>query len=379
MFPPIRTGTSNYSNNLADSLSNEKNDILVITIKNNEAVSVDDKLFDVVRIPALHLPLKNYFKHLRFCSFFPNNYKKVNSIALQFKPDIMLLINHYLDIAFPAIYAAKKNKIPLYISIGTQLQSLNPIRNKVLKILDRIIVGKMIFPFSNKIIAWDKEIERYLLNVHSVRIKDKIRIIAFGANGDIGLYMNHQHNYASINQILGVGAIIEQRDYCYQIRVFNELLKKFPNLILKIVGHVYIEKPILLAKELGIEKKVIFTGEISHSEVLEEYKKSCIHWMMLNGEYVGLGTSTLESMLMGVPSISNSPENLFGNNSLKDYHNYIHSDGMTIEKDVEKISFLIENQPERERIGKAGREFIVKYMNWPSVAKQYMELFNRRK
>lgn len=373
MFPPNQTGTSFYSKNLAESLVRQGLEVKLVTTTNKFADSSEAYIFEVIRIPSFYLPLKNYFKHLRFCSFMPGNYSRIEKIAKRFKPDTILLINHYLDIAFLAVAASKSERVPLYISIGTQLQSLNPFRNKILNILDRIIVGKLIFPHAKGVICWDKEIERYVKDVHSKSNSEKSVIIPFGVNGDIRQFDDFENPYEESGQILGVGAIIGHRDYLHQIRVFYELQKIFPALKLKIIGNKYISRPDQLVNELGLSDKVMFTGELPHEEVLKEYKKSIMHWMMLCGKYVGLGTSTIEAMLMGVPVVSNVPEDLFGTARLSDMENYIFTDGENIEADTDKISRVLTDRSLRMSIGKKGKEFVRSYLNWDSVAIKFKD------
>lgn len=373
MFPPNQTGTSFYSKNLAEALV-RKGLVVELVTTSNKIVNADEKyIFKVTRIPSFHFPLKNYFKHLRFCSFIPGNYKRIKNIVKRFNPDSVLLINHYLDIALLAVFASKAGRIPLNVSIGTQLQSLNPFRNKLLNILDRIIVGNLIFPSAEKIISWDKEIEKYIKDVHTESNAAKSIIIPFGVNGDILHYDNYKNNYGESRQILGVGAVIGHRDYIIQIQVFNELLRFFPDLTLKIIGNRYIDKPEQLANKLGISDKVIFTGEIPHEEVLKEYQKSVLHWMMLCGDYVGLGTSTIEAMLMGVPVVSNVPENLFGDKRLCDMENYVFCDGKNITGDAAKISRIITDNSLRIKIGQNGKDFVRLNLNWDSIATRFKE------
>ena len=135
------------------------------------------------------------------------------------------------------------------------------------------------------------------------------------------------------------------------------------------------EAPIVLAKKLGIYDKIEFLGEIPHYQVIEEIKKSDIHWMMLNGEYVGLGTATIEAMLMGIPSISNSPKKLFGKNELIDLENYIYSDGKNIDIIVNKIISVLSDKILREKIGQNGKFFVDKNLNWDYVGIEMINLF----
>jgi len=286
----------------------------------------------------------------------------------------LLVVNHYLDIVFPAIYAAKKLKLPLYISVGTQMQSSNAFRNHVLRILDRIVCGELIFPFCQKIIAWDSEIDRYIQEVQPTPISSKSVIIPFGANGDIDQLSAYNHDYSLKNQILGVGSVLSQRDYLFQVRVFKELLKIKPNLRYKIIGHIYTDAPIRLAKSLGIDNRIEFTGELPHDQVIEEMHKSDIHWMMTSVKYVGLGTATIEAMLLGIPSISNSPKNLFGNAELIDMENYIYTDSKDVQSVIAKIIAVMDSEELRNKIGRKGRKFVETHLNWDIVGKQMIDL-----
>lgn len=377
MFPPIRTGTSFYSGNLAGVLQQQGHQVLVVTVKNTEAAA-EEFPFPVYRIKALHIRLKNFFKHLRFSSVFISNYGRLTKIAKTHNADVILLVNHYLDIAFPAIYASRKLGKPLFISVGTQMQSLNPFRNKVLRLLDRLICGRLIFPFCRNIISWDAEIERYIKEVQREKIARKSVIIPFGSNGDAGEMLRYRHDYSKTDQIIGVGAIISQRDYLFNLRVFKELLISFPNMRLKIIGHIYIQSPLEFARQLGISDKVDFIGEAPHTIVIEELKKSAIHWMMLSGEYVGLGTATIEAMTLGIPCISNVPEDLFGKPLLKDMQNFIYA-SKDVKEVTQKIIKVLTDEPLRMKIGLAGREFVNNHLDWQEVGRQMISLFEQVK
>lgn len=377
MFPPIRTGTSFYSANLATALTNLGCEVNVVTVKNNEA-NDQEYNFTIDRIPCLHITAKNYFKHLRFTSLFPKNYRLIDRKIKEIKPDIVLLINHYLDIAFPAVYAARKNEIPLLVSVGTQIQSNKKCRNIILNKLDRLIVGNLIFPNAKRIVSWDKEIEKYIRDVQNERNASKSYIIPYGVNGDISKYKTHKHDYNQTLQIIGVGAIIEQRNYFFAIKVFKELTAHYPNLIFKIIGHEYYKDTRKLVEDLGLVNKVIFTGELPHCKVLEEVGKSTIGFTITSGHYTGLGTSTIETMLMGVPTISKAPQDLFGSNAkLNDFADYIFTDGENVDKSVKDVLTVLRDVETRKRIGAGGRSFVEKHMSWDNVGKNYIDLIKK--
>ena len=374
MFPPIRTGTSFYTKNLAAHLAQLGWNVTVVTAKNVE-LATEDFSFKLEKLNSLHINLKSYFKHLRFCSFYPSNYRRMVTLASENNVQLIILVNHYLDIAFPAIWASRKLKIPIVVSVGTQMQSMNPFMNSILKFMDRLICGRFIFPNVKAIISWDSEIERYIREVQRSKIAEKSVVIPFGPNGDTAASMNYRKDYSKRSMvILGVGAIISQRNYLFHVLVLNHLLKKQPNLKLRIIGHQYTDKPILLAKELGISENVEFLGELPHNEVIQEMRNADIHWMMLSASYVGLGTATLEAMALGIPVISNSPENLIGKGRLKDLQNYIYCDGMNAVEFSEKLWPILSDSKSLETIGLGGRYLVNEYLNWNFVASEYSRM-----
>lgn len=375
MYPPIRTGTSFYAKNIETALCKKGHQVKVITLVNKDSdVSLNSEV--VIKLSAVHFPLKNYFKHFRIASVFPLNYIKAFKLAKEFQPDVILLINHYLDLAFIACYVAHRLNLPLYISVGTQLQSLNPVRNRILNILDRLICGTLIFPNAKKIIAWDKEIERYINEVHKNRFSQKQVIIPFGVNGNPDDFERAEKCYDLRQQLIGVGGVIDHRNYLFQVRVFKELLSIFPEYDFKIIGHVYNKDALNTAKKMGIADKVIFMGEQPHDIVLKEMSNSDLHWMMLDGLYKGLGTANLEAMLLGVPVVSNIPENLFGEGTLVDMESFIHTDGRTVDVILTKLISVLKSKEKREFIGLNGKRFVIENMNWEKIAEAMTHLFD---
>lgn len=374
MFPPIRTGASYYSENLAAALAARGHSVTVVTLQNSEATDTDDRNFRVVRLPALHAPLKNYFKHFRICAGFPGNYRKMARIAKEMRADVILLVNHYLDIAFPAIHAARSSNIPLICSVGTQLQSPSPLRHRILNALDWLICGKLIFPFCSRIVAWDNEILRYLKDVQGPGIEKKCVIVNYGVNGDPDRFTGHQHDYSAHQQILGVGAVIEQRNFLALVQAFEILAPEFPELRLKIIGHVYHDAAPRYVAARGLGDRILFAGEQPHDQVLEALKSSDLFFSSLTGRYIGLGTATIESMLMGVPTLVNAYPDILGRAPLSDGDDIRLLDTLSPALLAERMRTLLTNEDLRRRIGQGGRNFVTRHLNWKTVAEHYEQL-----
>ncbi|MCM2284758.1 MAG: glycosyltransferase family 4 protein [Desulfobacula sp.] len=379
MFPPARTGTSFYTANLSRELSGNGNAVSVITL-DYAGSGLDDsaeiKKYNTYTIPTLSFSVKGWFKHFRICSILPSNYYKVHKIVKAANPDVILLVNHYLDIAFPAIFASIVNTVPLICSVGTQLQSCNPFRNKVLNFFDRLICGHFIFPFCYKIIAWDKEILRYLNDLHGSKVTDKCEVVNWGVNGAPEEFISHEHDYSLHNQILGVGAVSEQRNFLSLVEAFGIVASKYPDLKLKVIGHIYYDAAVRLAQRLGLSNRVIFTGELPHSEVLYEIKRSDAYFVSLTAKYVGLGTASIETMMMGVPVIANIPGDLLGSHILKDMEDVILCHGLSSSQVADKLCMLFDSASLRTSIGQNGRRFVKKFMSWDKVSADMCSVFN---
>jgi glycosyltransferase involved in cell wall biosynthesis len=241
-----------------------------------------------------------------------------------------------------------------------------------------LICGFTVFPFCKKLIAGDTEMVRYLSDVHGKSIINKTVIIGSGLHGDLKPFLDFKKTYEINNKLIGVGGVIEQRNFIFPILVFNKLLKIFPDLTFKIIGHVYYDAVVKLIKKLGIEDKVIITEELPHDEVIEELKKSDVYFGIMTAKYLGLGTATLEAMMLGVPTISNVPPYYFDNPPMIDMENYIYANINEIDEATKKVEKVLTDYTLREHIGEKGKEFAMtcEHFNWDKIAEKMEILFN---
>lgn len=371
MFPPIRTGTAFYARNIAIAMQARGHDITVVALGAGTPPEDDGALppdIALHRLPAKTLPMAGFFKHFQLCSWSPWTWWRLRHIAQDSKADVVLLINHYLDIAFPAIYAARSLRVPLVCSIGTQLQSLNPTRDRILNVLDWAICGRLIFPFCTKLIAWDSQIQAYLEDVQGSRIKQKIEIVNYGVNGDMQALADAPHIYGDARVILGVGAISEQRSFMPLVQAFARIADRFPNLSLRLVGHVYYDAAQRFVVENELEGRVLFLGEQPHDVVLQEMQAADLFYSSLTGKYVGLGTATIEAMLMGLPTMANVPLDLLGRHLLEDNVHLFQETSFDPHRIAERLTETLSDAKLRASVGEGGRRFVRDNMNWDVVA-----------
>ena len=368
MFPPMRTGTAFYTRNLALALQRHGHHVEVVTL-GNAGTDIEDGL-TVHRLAAISLPLAGFFKHYRLCAWNPANWWRLYRIARCSGAEAFLLVNHYLDIAFPARFAAWLNRIPLVCSVGTQLQSLNPRRDRILNFLDRLVCGLFVFPGCTRIVAWDTQIRQYLQDVQGKGILRKVVIVNYGVNGDPDRLLNSQHNYETDEVILCVGAVSEQRSFLPLVQAFAQLAPRYPRLRLRIVGHIYYDAAPRLAAELGLAGRVEFMGEMPHEQVIDQMKRATLFYSSLTGKYVGLGTATIEAMLLSLPTVVNTPLELLGTGMLVDRQHLIQSTSGDPAEIAARLELLLTDIDLRRRVGEGGRMFVKQHLNWNVVAQQ---------
>lgn len=368
MFPPMRTGTAFYTRNLATALLGHGHQVEVVTL--GEVGTVIEEGLTVHRLAALSLPLAGFFKHFRLCAWNPVNWWRLYRIARSNGAEAILLVNHYLDIAFPTRLAAMLNRIPLVCSVGTQLQSLNPRRNRILNVLDRLVCGFLVFPGCDRIVAWDTQIRQYLQDVQGGIILRKVAIVNYGVNGEPEHLLARQHDYSIDDVILGVGAVSEQRSFVPLVQAFAKLAAAYPKLRLRIIGHVYYNAAPQLALALGLADRIEFMGEMPHEQVIDQMQQAAVFYSSLTGQYVGLGTATIEAMLLATPTIVNTPLDLLGTGVLEDRLHLVQCISSDPSEIASRLELLLADTDLRRRVGEGGRAFVLQYLNWDVVAKQ---------
>ncbi len=102
-------------------------------------------------------------------------------------------------------------------------------------------------------------------------------------------------------KIIAIGRLVEQKNYPLLIYAFNEIQKEFNDYNLYIYGEGKdrnkIEK---LIKMLSLEDRIILKGNVSN--VHEEVVDASLY--VLTSDYEGMPNALIESLAMGIPSIS---------------------------------------------------------------------------
>lgn len=377
MFPPIWTGSSHYAADLAKKLHESGHHLMVITVKVRNYHSEEDKIypFKIIRLSNIHLSFKTLFAFFSITSLNLLNYFRFYKIIKNNSIQVIHQVSHYLDTAIITRIVSRITKTPYVVSVHTQLDFEEKIYKPILTLSDRIICGNFILKGAKKIISLDQEILRYLMLTHKKDwILEKNTIIPHGIeiNCNDSFY---KKSYESSNLIVSVGHVINIRNRYNLIKAIQIICKEFPDIKLEIIGRVYHEKTRELIEELDLGKHIILRGELSHNDTIKRLRQADIHATWINKNYVGMGTAVSETMLLGIPVVNNSQENLLGERKLKDMENIVLINDKNIEEIATKIILLLKNRSLREHIGKHGRTFIINNMNLDIIKDELIHVY----
>lgn len=173
-------------------------------------------------------------------------------------------------------------------------------------------------------------------------------------------------------EILAAGYLSERKGIRYLIEGFAQLVKKYPKIRLKIVGYGPASSDLRrLAKNLGVSKKIDFTGSFKeHAKVIENIQSCDIFCLpALSETWVAIQ----EAMACGKPivttDIGSHPEHVPDG---KVGFLVPPQNSQAIADTCEK---LILNPDRRKAMGVAARHHIEENYDWEKIAVQYVGLY----
>ncbi len=208
---------------------------------------------------------------------------------------------------------------------------------------------------------------------------NKIEFCSCAIDCDLFSYSERDFKKCDPIRIISPGRFVPKKGIDDSIRAVAKALEKHPNIELVIPGlgefpdtsyQTYLEE---LAKELGIQNRVTFTGPYVSSELAQLLASSHIFLAPCatgpDGNQEGIPNTPMEAMASGLPVISTThagiPELISDgvNGLLVAEHD---TDGL-----CEKICYLIEHPDECARLGKEARKTIVEKFEFKKVNNEF--------
>jgi glycosyltransferase involved in cell wall biosynthesis len=173
--------------------------------------------------------------------------------------------------------------------------------------------------------------------------------------------------------ILSFGHVIPLRDRVPLVRALPLILERIPDAKVLVVGQVYTETFLEVARELGVQDAVVVAGRVEHAEVPDVLAAADVeghdhtHW--------GLGITSLEVMAAGVPVFAVlRPDNYPGVDLGQWPDLELLADGSPETLSASVIR-LLNDRPHRDACVEDQHAFVSSLFTMRGIADRYLDLF----
>ena len=384
LYPPIPTGSATQCAGLAKALADHDCQVIVITTKSDRSSPAYETTngVHVYRLPAIRLPrlgIALNFPWL-FLTMLPGNMKRIDTILARHEPDIIHLHNHMFDMAFLAVKAARKSQKPLVITIHTMVRHSTKFYDFLLVLFDKFILRKIILNNSALLIVPERTIFDYVESYFKVK---KPILIPYGIDqlpSPVPEKIKALRKKYKLTQgpiILSIGHLHSIRNRKELIEILPELVKKFPDIQVLIVGDVGTRSVEKLGNQLGVSEHIVFTGTIPKSELADHMALGEVeaHWFDKSHPQQVPGIAAQEAMAAGKVVFSVAKENVYGEGVLRDWSNIMLIDPENPKDLITRIVAVLNDGPKRREIGEQARQTIRSNFSWEIVSEQTIRVY----
>ncbi len=327
---------------------------------------------NILFIPYISLP-RPYFEFLNIILLRYLYLKKVIKIAMQFKPDVLVV--HWVS---PLSFLARK----VADRLGTLL---------VVDVHEDPDNIKINFPFLQKF--WIKAIKSAdAIVVHSEVNREKIKSLGINSQKIYKVYLGIDNIYINESTCLNdennvengefrIVAVSHLSDPCkkidYLLHAISELTRKYKNIKLVIIGDGKLRKSFEeLSSVLNLKDYVDFKGALEPSGVKNELLKANL--FVLPSVRESFGLVFIEAVALGLPVIGYEKAGaIFELDQLG--VPVLKLENVTPQSIARAISLIYEDYPEIKRQILKHRETILNHFSWENHAIRYVDLLNKLK
>ncbi len=275
---------------------------------------------------------------------------------------------HFGPQALEMLGIAKKFNVPLVVTFhGYDASQMLRNRSYVKKLPE-------LFDYASAIIIVSGHMME-TLNLE--KWKEKVHVIPCSVDPD-QFNFNGKANYSGTIKILHAGRIVGKKGVPDLIKVFQNLTKKYDNIVLYVAGDGdELSQCQELVTDLKLENKVIFYGRVSHREIQRLMKESDI--IVLNsrtddkGDMEGTPVTILEAMSMGKAVVSTKHAGIpYVINH--EVNGLLAEENSNVELET-CLETLIENPKLRESLGKKAVESIHKSFSNNVMQEKILKVF----
>lgn len=219
--------------------------------------------------------------------------------------DSVLTAQDPFECGFVASRIARRFNLPLHIQIHTDFLSPYFTGNSLLNRI-RLLIARKVLPRANAIRVVSARIKNSLLQATNYKLQAVPMILPIFT--DVQQFVSTQPSFDLKQKypqwefiILVAGRLSSEKNVGFALRVFRELLKKYPKIGMVIVGSGPLGKSLqLVADSLKLRDSIAF--ESWQSDLAPYYKTADL--FLFTSLYEGFGLTLLEAVASGCPTVS---------------------------------------------------------------------------
>jgi len=308
-FPPQVNGVASVVRDSANMLASMGHDVAVFTVgdKNRKETTASGATFDVINLPSLSVP-KFIYRGGDFAFALPPGFGTLRALK-KFKPDIIHTHTPFTA-GWGAVFGKKLCGVPL---IGTHHTFYDDYLKHV----------KIDYAWGRKF-SWQYTVAYYNradvvtspsrvlgADLAHYGLTRRLEIMPNPVNVEFFVPATSAAEKKKLKQRFGagkrsavyMGRISYEKDIDQAIRAFSSAARHIPDATLMIVGDGPERKKLeLLAKKLGIEKKIIFTGMLHREDLRDALRANDVFVTASRSE--NMPVSVIEAMACGLPVAS---------------------------------------------------------------------------
>jgi glycosyltransferase involved in cell wall biosynthesis len=242
--------------------------------------------------------------------------------------------------------------------------------------LDALVVRPAMRLFRPRLVVMDVLMDEYIKSRYG-RAFSGLEYIPVGVDparvvGGDGGSVRERHDLGDAPLVVSLGHVIPLRDRVLLVQALPTLLRRHPHAKVLVVGRVYYNLFLQLARDLGVAHAVVAVGAVPKEQVADYLAAADVEAHDLQG--YGMGTASLESMAAGVPLVVSVRPDNFPGIELRHGENVL----LTPTEDPEALGHLLADlldDPQwRSRVAAQQQQLIDEHFTMTTVVRRHLEV-----
>lgn len=377
LYPPIQTGTAQWAQQLAKSLAESGDEVVVIAC-NRDGVYHEEvrEGVTIYRLPPMgKLPSSSLF--FNFDEFLlinsRANRRRVVEIFKKHEIEAVHVASQILDSTLLAHSACRTLNLPSVCSIHTYINHpANRFFNFMLKVVDRTLMRHFVMRKFSAIVALDDPGAKYITKTYRPKRMEWISTCI--DDEALKLEPARPGRPDEVINIVSVGHLDERRSREDLLKALSLLKKEGLRFKLRIAGKITRARTLDRIRELDLVDEVEPLGEVQHAELFDVLREAHIeaHWL---DTIPGVGHASMESLALGLPVVTYGYEGVFGEVPFKHGENIMFITPGDVPGIADAIRQLVGDPVLRGEMGVRARQLIKDHLNWNVLIRSYRELY----